>query len=84
MTDRSVPSDPENGVLGPIVYCGSVMVTDSPKPWYHCTWLCVHIMGRLNDSLLEFLNADSIHNGPIFDPLDGATAVTAVWARNGN
>ena len=36
----------------------------------------------LNNHLIEVYNADSIHNGPIFDPLDGATAVTgAVWAR---
>lgn len=45
------------------------MATDSPNIWYNCTWLCVYIMERLNDSLVEFVNADSIQNGMIFDPL---------------
>ena len=59
-----MPSDPENGVLGPIVYCGSVTVTIFPKPWYHCTWLCVHIMGRQQYALIVFLC--------IFDSISGS------------
>ena len=60
---------PQNGCLR--TCCGSVTATNPPKTWYHCKVVCLY-HGEATDSLVEFLNVDNIHNGPIFDPLDSA------------
>ena len=70
---NGIPQRPHNRCLG--THCGSIMATYSPKTWYHCIQLCVYIMRSMNDSLVEDLNADIIHNGLVFDPQVGATQV---------
>ena len=60
---------PQNGCLR--TCCGSVTATNPPKTWYHCTVVCFYDWEAI-DSLVEYLNVDNIHNGPIFDPLDSA------------
>ena len=60
---------PQNGCLR--TCCGSVTAINPPKTWYHCTVVCLY-HEEAADSLVEFLNVDNIHNGPIFDPLDSA------------
>ena len=65
---RRCPDTP-NGCLR--TCCGSVMAIDPPKTWYHCTVVCLY-HEEAADSLVEFLNADNIHNGPIYYPLDSA------------
>ena len=63
------PRDPQNGCLR--TCCGSVTATNPPKTWYHCTVVCLY-HEEAADSLVEFLNVDNIHNGPIYYPLDSA------------
>ena len=45
--------------------CGSVTAINPPKTWYHCTVACLY-HEEAADSLVEFLNVDNIHNGPIY------------------
>ena len=56
---------PQNEYLS--TYSGSVTAINPPKIGTTAPGF-VYIMGRLNDSLVDVFNVDSMHNGLIFDP----------------
>ena len=62
LTHRTMPRDPKMGVSGPVLGF-SITATNLPKTWYHCTQICIYIMGRLHDSGSRGFscNVDSMH-----------------------